>query len=322
MKALLALLAGFSLSISAQATPSPELIKSTLEAQPTCGNFVRFDDANIYQGFGYYSNGPEKPRVSAPAKISVTPLNGGASFDLVTQDSAIDLISDNNGKALVLTYTGIEAWNVKERRREAIYLTHVNTYFGDMEHPRAFARYQDKIIIAHGRLGVSILDLQTLKVQNYFGLIDQGQLESTATGVAVAGQYAYVILDSYTLVERNAKPPFRGIVVIDMETGRMVNQLNGMDPGADSVSAIDGNLFVSFMGQPIWKYRLNSLMGTKLPEPAKRVWKFPWEGRAVGAAALDAKYYYTCFSKMPGPGEGIYFKRKPVALDRRILMLD
>lgn len=325
LKALL-FLSVLGLCPALQAAPSPELLKKTLEQVPTCGNFVRFDDQNIYLGFGYYSNGPEMPRVSAPAKVLVAPLNGSDRFELKTQDSAIDIVTEGT-QAYVLTYSGIEDWDLKTKTRKAVHATHVNSYFGDEEHPQAFARYNDKIIIAHGRLGVSFFDLNTKLYKNFYQLAqNQGNLESMATGVAISGQYAYVTLDSYTLVERGSKPPFRGIVVIDMETERVVSELSGLDPGADSVVADGSKVLVSFMGQSIWKYSTASLNALSrvavLPEPLKRMWKFPLDGRAVGAAAVDSKYYYTCFSKMPGPGEGSYFKRLPVALDRRILMLD
>lgn len=114
----------FVSALRAQAAPSPELVKSTLEQVPTCGNFVRFDDQNLYLGFGYYSNGPEKPRVSKPAQVLVAPLGKAQRFALNTQDSAIDLITENN-RAWILTYTGLELWDVNTRRALATYPTHV-----------------------------------------------------------------------------------------------------------------------------------------------------------------------------------------------------
>jgi hypothetical protein len=73
---------------------------------------------------------------------------------------------------------------------------------------------------------------------NQFRLIQsQLPLESMAMGVAVSGDKAFVVLDNYHLVRPPAKVPFRGIVVIDMKTQRVSSELDGLDPGADSIAA-------------------------------------------------------------------------------------
>ncbi|RYZ77669.1 MAG: hypothetical protein EOP06_30225 [Proteobacteria bacterium] len=143
-----------------------------------------------------------------------------------------------------------------------------------------------------------------------------------ANGVSISGKYAYVVLDSYTLVDKKEKPPLRGIAVIDMETESVIALHDGMDPGAESVVAYGDKVIVSFYGLPVWKYSATALHANVLPQPLRRLWKFPMEGRAVGAAAVDDTYYYTCFSRLPLPGEGSNFVKIPVALDRKSLMLD
>ncbi len=308
---------------SAQAAPNSEVIKKTLESLPTCGNFVRFDETNVYTGFGPYWTSAAKPRVPAPAKIWIAALDGSARTELATLDSAKDLFTDGD-TAYVLTYSGIEEWSLKQKARTALYATYnQSSPLGDEQHAQAFARYKDKVVIAHGRLGVSFFDLKSKSVTNQIRLATrQGSLESMAQGVSISGKYAYVVLDSYTLVGDRDKPAFRGIAVIDMDTETVVSEMDGMDPGADSIVADGNRVIVSFYGQPLWKYSTQSLLTGTLPQPMKRVWKFPVDGRGVGAAAVDDKYYYTCFSRLPLPGEGSYYKKVPMVLDRRVLMLD
>ncbi len=321
LKWALALLAiGIS---SAQAAPNSETIKKTLESFPTCGNFVRFDEKNVYTGFGPYWTSAAKPRVPSPAKIWVASLDGGTRTELATLDSAKDLFTDGDS-TYVLTYSGIEEWNLKQKIRTALYATsNQSSPLGDEQHAQAFARYKDKVVIAHGRLGVSFFDLKSKSVTNQIPLAaNQRGLESMAQGVSISGKYAYVVLDSYTLVGDREKPAFRGIAVIDMDTETVVSELDGMDPGADSVVADGNRVIVSFYGQPLWKYSAQSLLARTLPQPLKRIWKFPVDGRGAGAAAVDDKYYYTCFSRLPLPGEGSYYKKVPMVLDRRVLMLD
>lgn len=296
------------------AQPSSEVLKSTLESQSTCQNFVRYDDNNLYLGFGGYG-------ANEGGRVRVVTLGTTESVDFETANGAADVISEGD-RLFVLTYSGIEEWSLKTKERMAVYPTYVSsspmTY---KDHAEAFARYGDMIIIAHGRLGVSFFNLKTKALVHQYRLTTwQAPLESMAAGVTVSGKYAYVAMDNFTVVNRGT-PAFRGIIVIDMETLQVVSELGGMDPGADAVVSDGKSLIVSFSGMPIWKYAMKDLGGRQLPQPRQRVWKFPVDGSPTGAPSIDGKYYYTCFSKMPESGRG-YFKRVPLALDRRLLILD
>src|SRR6185312_7978327 len=126
---------------------------------------------------------------------------------------------------------------------------------------------------------VSFFNLQTKRVTNQFRLVQkQLPLESMATGVAVQGKYAYVVMDNYSLVAQG-KPAFRGIVVIDMDSEKVVRELDGLDPFADGIVADANNVIVSFGGDIVWKYSMASLQGTALPaDPVLRIWKFTAPG--------------------------------------------
>ena len=254
------------------AAANSEALKKAVEGLQTCGNFIRFDDKNVYTGFGPYWTSHAEPREALPGKIWVSAIDGSKLVELKTLDSAVDLMTF--GKiAYVLTYSGIEVWDVNSRERMKIYPTYnTSAPFMDRQHPEAFALYRNKIIIAHGRFGVSFFDINTGRITNQYMLATkQEALESMATGVAVSGKYAYVVMDSYTLVDKNETPAFRGLVVIDMETEQVVSELGGIDPGTDSVAADATNVIVSFMGQPLWKYSAQSLHANTLPSPLKRV---------------------------------------------------
>ncbi|MGE3261931.1 MAG: hypothetical protein AB7K68_09145 [Bacteriovoracia bacterium] len=325
MKILPVFLFGLTAAINAAAAPESELIKSTLEAQPSCGNFVRYDDQNLYLGFGSYRRGFEEPRNPIPGQMRVVPFDGSEAYNLATKDAAIDTATVD-GTAYVLTYSSIEEWNLAKRERTAGYQTYaINGPLAYQQHAQAFARYKDKLIIAHGRLGVSFFNTSTKRLTNQYRLIQkQLPLESMATGVTVQGNLAYVVLDNFHLTQPgDGVKIFRGIVVINMDTEAVVAELGGMDPGADSIVSDAKKVIVSFGGVPIWKYGINSLKGRAIPEPEIRVWRFPVNGHPVGAPMMDDKYYYSCFSKAPLPGEnGGYYRSVPMALDRRMLMLD
>jgi hypothetical protein len=315
------------LSLQAFGKPDPEVVKRALESTPTCSNFVRYDDDNIYLGFGYYRRWLEEPRNPIPATLRIVPLLSPEKVvTLTTADAAIDSVRFGNS-LFILTYSGIEEWDLSANSRQALYATYafpgVMAY---MEHAQAFARYGDKVIIAHGRLGISIFSLKTKRLVNQFRILQsQLPLESMATGVTVEGKYAYVIMDNFSLVE-NGEPAFRGIVVIDLEKEAVVTEMKGLDPGADSVASDGNKLIVSYGGNPIWKYSLSNLHGYTLPPPENTVRPFPVDGHPIGSAAMDEKYYYSCFSKAPPKAwpesQRASYKKIPVALERHSALLD
>lgn len=318
--------AGLWTSLLAQGAPNSELVRATLEAQPNCGIVVRYDEKNLYQGFGSYRLGLEEPRHPIPAKLRVAPLNGEASFELPTKDAAIDIITDGE-TAYILTFSSIEEWDLRSRERRAEYSTYaINGPLAYKEHSEGFARAGDTLIIAHGRLGVSFFNIKTKRLTNQYRLLrSQLPLESMATGVSVQGDLAFVVMDNFHVTKPgDGVKIFRGILIINMKTQQVVRELGGMDPGADAILTDSHKVIVSFGGIPIWKYGMSSLKTQTPLEPEYRLWKFPLKGHPTGTPAMDEKYYYTCYLKAPSyPGEnGGYYRNIPMVLDRRTLFLD
>ncbi len=323
MKTLvLSLAVAFVSSVSFAQTHS-EKLKSTVESLSACGNFIRFDNEYVYTGFGNYWTSPAQPRVPKISVLSFVSIQDGTENQIETLDSVVDVLRINNS-TFVLTYSGIEEWDLALKTKLATYQTNsFSRPYKDEEHPRAFAQYKNKLIIAHGRLGISIFDLNSKKVIRTFAVAASHQpLESMVNGVSVSGRYAVAVADSYSLVGPNEKPAFQGLVVVDLETETVISELNGLEP-ADSLVSDGKTVIVSLYGQPLKKYAMLKLStATKLPAPSHQLFKFPLEGRQFGKASMDDRYYYTCFSKMPGPGEGAYYKKMPAVFDRRVLMLD
>lgn len=309
----------FLLVIASSYGATSEQKKSVLEAQRSCGNFVRFNDEYLFQGFGPYKVLFEDPRMPIPGYFRRINLTDSTSQQYSTNDSVLDIVTDQN-HAFILTYSSLEEWDLNAGIRMAEHPTH--TTGGTRaykEHAEGLARYEDKLIIAHGRLGVSFFDMKSKVITKTLKLIpSQSPMESQATAVAVQGKFAYVIMDSFSLVS-TGKRPFSGVVVIDLETETVINEFSGMDNGSDAVSILNNKMIVSFYGHPIWKYDLADFKGTKLPEPKLRMSRFPMSGHPYGSAAMDEKYYYTCFMHTDSQ-ERPYLK--PTALNRKTLMLD
>lgn len=307
---------------ASQATPNSGTIKSVLEAQPACQNFVRYDDKNLYLGFGAYKIGFEEPRFPIPAKFRVAPLNGLEAFELATKDAAIDIATEGN-TAFVLTYSSIEEWNLETRTRVAEYATYaIGGIRAYKEHAQAMARYNDKLIIAHGRLGISIFNMKTKRLVNQFRLVQhQLPLESMATGVTVQSNRAFVVMDNFNVTSPgDGVKIFRGVIVVNMDSESVQNEVDGMELGADAVVSDANNLVVSMAGDPILTYDLAAITGKSIPSPTARVRSYPVDGHPIGFAMLDDKYYYTCYSKAPTPpGHGGVYSKVPMALDRKLL---
>jgi hypothetical protein len=323
MKSLVFSLVVTLVSSATYANPQSEKLKSTVQSLSACGNFIRFDNEYVYTGFGNYWTSPSQPRLPQASSMTFVSIDQGIENHIETLDSVVDVLKIESS-TFVLTYSGIEEWDLAEPKRLATYNTNSFTRpYKDEEHPRAFARYKNKLVIAHGRLGISIFDLTTKKVTRTMAVAQSHQpLESMVNGISVSGRYAIAVADSYSLVGPNEKPAFQGLIVVDLETETVVSELNGLEP-ADSVLSDGKVAIVSLYGQPLKKYSVAALAkATKLPSPTHRLWKFPVEGRQFGKASMDDRYYYTCFSKMPELGEGPFYKKMPLVFDRRVLLLD
>lgn len=310
--------------IQLHASSRSEEIKTAVEYLSECGNFIRFDSDYVYTGFGTYWTSNVKPRQNKPSIMRFVPIDKLTEFQIETLDSVIDVVRKDSS-TYVLTYSGIEEWDLKQFKRIGLYKTSLlSRPLIDEEHPKAFVLYKDKIIIAHGRLGFSFFDIKTKSISKMIPLNkSQLPLESVANGISISDRKAIAAIDSYSLVSDSEKPAFRGLVTLDLETETVVSALDGMEPGADSITSDNNVTIVSFYGQPLLKYSISSLSNnSKMPMPLKRFWKFPITGKQKGKASLDEKYYYTCFSRMPNPGEGSYFINVPMVFDRRVLMLD
>ena len=308
-------------TVPAMAAPNSQAIKAAIESQNSCDSFIRFDNVNAYLGSGRYlaNFDSDKPRPSLPGTVQVAPLDGSAAFTLHTSDAPIDMVTDAN-LAYILTYSSIELWDLNKRSVITTFpTTTAQQPLEYKQHAQAMVRYGNKLVIAHGRLGVSIFDMQSKTITNEIPLL-QAQLpqESMATGIAIEGHSVYILMDSFTLNGPDSNPAFRGFVIIDMNTEKVTSQLNGLDPGASSLASYGNKMIVSFYGSPIWMFDATKMKSW--PHPQADIFKFPFPGHVEGSAAMDDQYYYTCFEKPPAsiPGYGTYV---PMVFDRKVLAI-
>ena len=311
----------FLFTAPAFATPNPDTLKAVIEAQGPCDSFIRYDDANAYLASGrYYSNfDTDKPRPQLPGILRVAPLDGSPAFVLQTPDAPVDMVTDGN-QAYVLTYSELELWDLSKRSMLMSFPTTSHAQpLEYKQHAQAMVRYGNKLVIAHGRLGVSIFDLTSKTITHEIPFL-QSQLpqESMAMGLSVQGSSIYVLMDSFTLNGPYDNPAFRGFIILDMNSEQVSKQLNGLDPGGASLASAGSKMVVSFYGSPIWLFDANNMK--RFPHPQADIFRFLTPGHPTGSAVMDDKYYYTCFMKAPTQlgGQASYV---PLALDRRVYLL-
>jgi hypothetical protein len=292
----------FLVSFSIRAA-TPELIKATLEAQPSCANFVRLAEDKLVLGFGHYWPLGASERLHVPSPLRVIPLGSTSVLETQTLDSGIDALQWDD-RLFVLTFEGLE-----ERMASSLELLQVHpTQTEDRvlryrEHPTAMIRSGNHILISHGRLGVSVFDLETRSLVKRIPLLQSQMGESQAVGLTLAHGKLFVLMDSFTLPTPNNPPAFRGLIVLDPATLKVERELAGIDPGASEVIAVNDGLLISFLGMPLWKFRTQDLQGTKLPRPRAITFSFGLPGHPTGRLLVDDTYIHGCFMKLPdAPG--------------------
>jgi hypothetical protein len=321
MKLIFQTVLALLLAVPAIATPDPAILKKVIESQPSCQSFIRYDESNAYFGFGAYLTNFDGPRRVVPGDVKVVPLDGSPAFRLNTPDSPVDIITDVS-QAYILTYTDLELWDLTTKNKiESFPTTLTKRTLQYKEHAAAMVRFGDKLFIAHGRLGVSVFDIKTQKLTNEIPLLqDQAPYESMATGIAIQGDKAYVLMDSFTLSPADQKQAFRGFVAIDLASELVVDKMDGIEPGASSLASFGSKLVINHYGQPLSMY--DSQIFKNWPTPQVNLWKLPVKGSPVGTAVIDANYYYTCFAKAPEKQPGGFYPMVPMAFDRRVLQID
>ncbi len=305
------------------APPPSALLKSTLESQPSCQRFVRFDDKYLFLGFGANSGEGAGHKIP-PLEVRMVSLADRSVQRLDLDDAAVDAARVDS-TLWVLTSSALEEWDITRMARVKSYVTYNigNREFDYQENPTGMVLYKDLLVISHGRLGYSIFDTTKKSLVFQTKLIpNQAPMESMATGVTISGNKAYFILDNFTLSYPNQPVAFRGFVVVNLDSNKIESQLDGMDPGSDATISNGNTLIVSFWGQPVWKYALNTLAGKKLPEPLARIASFSIPGHPIGTPSMDDQYYYTCYEKMDLSQPGGKATLVPMAMDRKVFHLD
>ncbi len=302
----LALFATLMMSSAAEtkvvkAPASPGRLKTAFAALTSCRGFVRADEQYLMAGG---TAGIQLVSLTDAATVLTAPLT------LPTTSSIID-VARSGDRVFALATDHLEEWSLARRSRIANYPTILtDAPLKYKQQPTALLLHGDDLFIAHGRIGYSVFNITKRQLVDARPILtDQAPLESMAVGIADIGHdQALLAIDNFSAVE-NGKPALRGFLVLDLRTHEVTREIDGIDPGAESITALGDRVLVGF-NPPVWSFSVENILQGQ-SAPLQRVWNFPQGGHFTGKTWMDAETYYGCFIQ-----SGQHGQPAPLAIDR------
>ena len=274
------------LALSLANLPHIALASAQSEAflsQKSCRNFVRLDEDQVLLG-------GEKglTRIDAAGQTQVYGSEGNPR-DAVLVGSKIYALFPSS-------FVVLDRDSGRVLARYATQLYKAPDKLLPQEQARSLSRSGNRLLIAHGTLGVSVFDLIEQALVSTLDVNRGERLKGMAVDVDfdAAGKVAYVLVDNYQINPIKPSQEFRGILLYDLQNLRLVKRLLGLDPGATSFSIERDQMLISFGGMPFWKLQLPLGDQDQLADSAQLVWDFGREGHSIGHFASDAEYVWTC----------------------------
>lgn len=311
MKILILMLMSLSLHASEQA-----MINAFYDLN-TCGNFTERQGDWIIIGEGPYRRWMEEPRSPIPSILKMKNFKTGERRNLEIEDSATRAIIE--GESLfVLTYDGIEKWDLKTNSKVAKWKT---SHFDQRElrykeHPTDMLIYQGKVYLSHGRQGLTVLDATSgefLKQINPLG--DQVPFESQATAIGRIGSNIILIWDNFSLSRPGKKKAFRGFTVYDTLKSEFSIIRGPLDPGNVSLNIDQQKMYVGFSGI-FHEYDFRKLSSRRRLRADKLHYAFPDRAKPYRRSLITESNVIGCWSF---PGDGVV-KRVPYVFNRKEIL--
>ncbi|MBM4252365.1 MAG: hypothetical protein FJ146_10375 [Deltaproteobacteria bacterium] len=183
------------------------------------------------------------------------------------------------------------------------------------EMPRALARHGDALLVAHGTLGVTILDPATLELRSMIAINAGEKVKNMAQDLVVSGDQVFALVDNYQINPVRPNLQFRGLLQLDSTEGQISGRFGGLDPGATAVAWHDDTLLVSFGGHPVWRLRTPLSAAVPLAKGSRLMTKLGSDRRIVGRFSLDDAHVWACQRSNQGAAS------VPVVFDRASLGL-
>lgn len=293
----------------AAAVPAVQTPEKVFLSQTSCANAVAASDVWVASAFRQ--------------TIEVTSVDSPEMTKrFVADDSVTDLLVE--GETLyVLTRTTIEVWNLTTGTRVSSTLTSNDEQPADYQavHAMGFAKEGNLLVIAHGRQGLTLFDLEQTKIVHQARLLEE-QLpwESEMRDVTIVDGKAIFAVSNYHVIPHIGEGAFRGAIVYDLKTRKTLSIVKGLDPGVSSLER-SGDVLLFNYENFFWKVSAQDLITKERLRVQNRVFRFPMKGHPTGKMQIRPTTIMSCFLKAPEPGQGRSYQRVPVVLNRAELML-
>jgi hypothetical protein len=211
------------------------------------------------------------------------------SLDLPAGDNVVD-VKVRDGAVYVLTETTFEGWNISTAKQLFSFPSHPDvtksSYWGNKA--TGFILSANAAIIAHGNLGLSVIDLKT----GAFGKLIPMLSHSSAQDITALDDKTAIVA-----VDDSSEGQFRGLYLLDLQSLEITKQIaidNAM-PLSVRVLPAENHLYVGYINA-IWKFDLAKTLSSKKAEPEQRTWNFQNSDDSdfVGKLYFDEQNVYGC----------------------------
>jgi hypothetical protein len=256
------------------------------------------------------------PLVANVGHVRVYSLKDANNVTDISTHSRVTDIKIEGDTAYVLTGWTIEGWSISGKKQLFQYASHPQAGPGlDLrERAQGFILSGKQAVIAHGVLGVSIIDLESGKVIKTLPM----PTISAAQDIALVNANQAVLA-----IDNNDEGQFRGMYLMNLRTLEFTKQIKIDNALPSAVRVLDNDRLMMVYYNAIWKFgKTQALAAKKEPKPVRRAWQFP--GLNVvdmqGKVAFDQKNLYACFKTWDSQTD--VRDNKPMAFDLKSLQLN
>lgn len=303
--------AGASLLPSSSPSSSPSIEdtrKALFESIGACDEAIFTNDEYLAVSL--------HPLVSGVGHVRVYSLNDSSRVVDISTSARVKDIKIEGSIAYVLTGISIEGWDIANEKRLFKFATHpaADPGMSWRKQAQGFVLSGDRAVIAHGTLGVTVIDLTT-------GNMIQALPMAT---VSAAQDIALVNADQAVLaIDNDDEGMFRGMYLMDLKALSFTKQIKIDNAFPLSVRVLDNDRLMLIYPNAIWRFgKTQALAANKEPKPSRRAWQFPGLEIAdlQGKVAFDHKYVYGCFKVWSSQSNQAPLK--PLAFELKTLQLD
>jgi hypothetical protein len=254
--------------------------KSLFEGFESCGQAVYSDSQWFAASLPNTANGIGHIRVKSL-------VDSQKSLDLPASDTVVD-VKVRDGAVYVLTETTFEGWNLSTAKQLFSFPSHPDvtksSYWGNKA--TGFVLSANAAIIAHGNLGLSVIDLTSGR----FGKLIPMLSHSSAQDITALDDKTAIVA-----VDDSSEGQFRGLYLLDLQSLEITKQIAIDNAMPLSVRVLDHHLYVGYINA-IWKFDLEKTLSSKKAEPEQRTWVFPDSNDFdfVGKLYFDEQNVYGC----------------------------